>query len=291
MSVPDTPDRLDRVALDRVLQRAAELQLGEAEVGEGLSEREVLELGRQVGIPARYIHQAMLEERSRVSFSRPATLLDGWVGPAEVGAQRVIQGSRDGVEAALLQWMEKNELVTIQRQQSGRITWERLGGMQAALKRGASVFSAGTARFMLAKADEVSATITTLETGYCHVALTATLRQERGGLIGGAAAVASIGGAGTVVLGALGAMVAITVLPVLGGLAGGYMVSRLYAPRAARVQLGLERVLDFVERGAVKPAHELPARHAGVLELLGGEIRKALASGGAGGRPERKPRG
>lgn len=276
MSAPN-PNRLDRAALDRVLQRAAEMQAAETEVGEGLTEPDVLELGRQVGIPQRYLQQAILEERSRVGFARPGTILDSWVGPREVAAQRVMQGTPEAIEAGLLEWMQKHELVTLQRQQPGRITWEPLGAMQAALKRGASVLHASTARFMLARAEEVSATITPLEDGFCHVALAAQLRQARGGYLGGAAAMASVGAAGTIVLGALGALAAVVALPVVGGVAGAYAVLRNYSPVPQRTQLGLERVLDYVERGAVKPAHQLPTRSGGVLELLAGEVRRALS--------------
>lgn len=288
MSVPSVPNRLDRAALDRVLQRAAEMQLSETEVGDSLTEKDILDLGRQVGIPGKYLQQAMLEERSRVSLARPETLLDSWVGPGEVMAQRVVQGDQESIERTLLQWMEKNELVTLQRQQPGRLSWERLGPMQAALRRGASVLHAATARFMLSRAEVVSATITPLEDGFCHVSLTAALRQARGSYIGGVAAAASFGVAGTAVLAALGAMVAITALPVIGGVGIGFLVRRGYPPVAERVQLGLERVLDHVERGAVKASHQLPDRQPGVLELLGGELRKALASSSATPPTDRK---
>lgn len=290
MSVPSVPNRLDRAALDRVLQRAAEMQLSEAEVGESLTEKDILDLGRQVGIPGKYLQQAMLEERSRVTLARPNSVLDSWVGPGEVMAQRVVQGDQESIERTLLQWMEKNELVTLQRQQPGRLSWERLGPMQAALRRGASVLHAATARFMLARAEVVSATITPLEDGFCHVSLTATLRQVRGSYIGGVAAAASFGVAGTAVLAALGAMVAITVLPVIGGVGIGFLVRRGYPPVAERVQLGLERVLDHVERGAVKASHQLPSKQPGMLELLGGEIRKALASSTTPPPADRKKR-
>jgi hypothetical protein len=288
MSVPSVPTRLDRAALDRVLQRAAEMQLSEAEVGDSLTEKDILDLGRQVGIPGKYLQQAMLEERSKVTLANPQTVLDSWVGPGEVMAQRVVQGDQESIERTLLQWMEKNELVTLQRQQPGRLSWERLGPMQAALRRGASVLHAATARFMLSRAEVVSATITPLEDGFCHVSLTAALRQVRGSYIGGVAAAASFGVAGTAVLAALGAMVAITVLPVIGGLGIGYLVRRRYPPVAERVKLGLERVLDHVERGAVKASHQLPSKQPGVLELLGGEIRKALASSSATPPADRK---
>lgn len=290
MTTPEPP-RLDSAALERVLHRAAEMQAAETDVGDGLTEGEVLDLGRQVGIPGRLLQQAMLEERSRVALSRPATLLDAWVGPGEVLAQRVIMGDPDAVERALLQWMEKHELVSLQRQQPGRISWERLGGMQAALKRGASVFQSGTSRFMLARAELVSATITPLENGYCHVALTATMKEARRSALGGALAWTGFGAAGTGVLAVLGAMLVVTPIPLIGGAIIGYVVTRGYPPVAHRVQLGLERVLDFLERGAVKPSHQLPPRGPGLVELLTSEVRRALtappSSGPTGGK--RKP--
>jgi len=287
MSTPD-PSRLDSAALERVLHRAAEMQAAETDIGDGLTELEVLDLGRQVGIPARLLQQAMLEERSRVALSRPATLLDAWVGPGEVMAQRVVMGDPESIEGVLLQWMEKHELMTLQRQQPGRITWERLGGMQAALKRGASVFSSGASRFMLARAELVSATVTPLENGYCHVALTAKLKEARGSALGGAVASAGFGAAGTMVLAALGAMLLVTPIPLVGGAAIGYVVLRGYPPVAQRTQLGLERVLDFVERGAVKPSHQVPPRGPGLVELLTSEVRRALTSQSSATPPARK---
>jgi len=59
---PDHP-RIDRAALDRIIQRATELQTGEREIGDNLTPAEVLDLGRDVGIPAKYLQQAMLEHR------------------------------------------------------------------------------------------------------------------------------------------------------------------------------------------------------------------------------------
>ena len=65
--------------------------------------------------------------------------------------------------------MDKNELLVLQRHQPGRISWERMTGMQAAMRRGMSTFEGARARFMLARADVIRATITPLEDGFCHV--------------------------------------------------------------------------------------------------------------------------
>jgi len=58
-------DLISQDALDRIIKRAAELQAGEHDVGEGLSKDEVLALGKDVGIPNRYLQQALLEEQTR----------------------------------------------------------------------------------------------------------------------------------------------------------------------------------------------------------------------------------
>jgi hypothetical protein len=203
----------------------------------------------------------------------------------EISAVRVVQADEDGVARALLWWMEKHELLAVQRQQPGRIAWERLKGMPAYLRRGLSTFESGRAKFMLARADLVAATITALEPGYSHVTLTATLRDVRSGILGGAGAMAAMGVAGTTVLVALNAwwIAALAPLPVAAGLAWG--IVRRYRPVAERVQLGLERVLDHAEGAGVRPSHQLPARTPGLVEFLTGEFRRALAP------PGQSPRG
>ena len=69
-----TPAGIDRPALERILQRAAELQAGERDIGHALSPDEVLALGREVGIPDRYLQQALLEERVRVDAGPPGAV-------------------------------------------------------------------------------------------------------------------------------------------------------------------------------------------------------------------------
>ncbi|HZI74519.1 MAG TPA: hypothetical protein VFD73_10990, partial [Gemmatimonadales bacterium] len=60
------PARIDRTALERIIRRAAELQSAEREAGETLSSDELIAVGREVGIPARHLQQAILEERTRI---------------------------------------------------------------------------------------------------------------------------------------------------------------------------------------------------------------------------------
>jgi len=269
------PARIDRAALERIIQRAAELQAVEREMGDSLTSDELLALGREVGIPGRYLQQAMLEERTRLGKVGPAGMLERVTGPAEITAQRVVQGNPEVVEFALLQWMDKHELLCVQRQQAGRITWEPLGGMQAALRRSTAAFGGGKRPFMLSRAATVSATIVPLETGYSHVSLSADARRVRGEYVGAGAALAGTGVAASAAMVVLGALLPVALLPLPFAFGIGYGVLRRYGPAVARIQLGLERALDFLEQGP-KAQPGLPDRNSGILGLLADEVRKAL---------------
>jgi hypothetical protein len=57
-----------------------------------------------------------------------------------------------------------------------------------------------------------------------------------------------------------------------------------------RARLGLERALDHLEGAAGTPAHQLPPGGPGLLELLTGEVRRAITSAASQRpRPPGKP--
>ncbi len=268
--------RIDREALERIIQRATELQTGEREIAGDLTPGEVLALGKDVGIPERYLQQAILEEQTRRPMPATAGLWNRLAGSETVGAERVVRGELEQLEAALVRWMEQNELLTVQRQQPGWITWEPVSGFQAAIRRSSAALGGGKRPFMLSRATVVSATVTPLEEGYCLVSLEASLRRERGSRVAFGSVLSATGVAGTTILGALGAIWAVIPIPVLVGLALGYGAFRSYRPIAERTKLGLERVLDQLERGEVKPVHRVPDGGHRVWEVLAHEVRKAL---------------
>lgn len=279
MTPPDRA-RIDRAALDRIIQRAAELQTGEREIGDHLTPEEVLQLGSEVGIPTKYLQQAMLEHQaSNASPPQELGLVGRVVGPGEVRAQRVVQGEPESAIGFLIAWMDRNELLVVQRQQAGWASWEPLSGMQAAIRRGTAALDSRKPRFMLSRAETVTATVTPLEKGYVHVTLSATLRQTRSSYLIGASVAATLGGAAAAALGLLGLGALAVAAPLVPAGLVTAVVLKAFRPVAARVQLGLERALDHLERGGVKPGHEAMPRGPGLLELLAGEVRRALASG------------
>lgn len=272
----DLPARIDRATLERIIQRAAELQTGTRDIGENLSPDEVIKLGKEVGIPEGYLQQALLEESTRVETPGQGGFLSRAVGPATIGAQRVIQGEPDDIEAALLRYMDEHELLTLQRQQAGRLSWEPLGGFQAAFRRSTAALGGGKRPFMLSKADSVSATIVRLEPGYCNVLLTADLRKARSGYLGGIATLLGISAVAAGAIAVMSPFILVALAPLPFGVGTGYLVARSYRQVPERIHLGLERVLDHLERGSVKPAHQLPSKNPGLISNIAEEIRKAL---------------
>ncbi|MFL5490323.1 MAG: hypothetical protein ACJ8AV_02835 [Gemmatimonadales bacterium] len=271
------PTRIDRTALERIIRRAAELQTAEREVGETLTSDELIAVGREVGIPARHLQQAILEERTRLGEATAPGVLERVAGPGDVSAQRVVSLDPEEAERCLVDWMERNELLCIQRQQAGRITWEPLGGFQAAVRRSAAALGAGKQPFMLSRAATVSATILALESGYSHVTLLADARKVRNEYLASGTALAGTGAAATGAMVALGALLPVAILPLPIAMAVGYTVLRRYGPAVARMQLGLERALDFLESSGGAPAVRAGDR-SGLMGLLTDELRKALKS-------------
>ncbi|HKV75474.1 MAG TPA: hypothetical protein VJN95_13220 [Gemmatimonadales bacterium] len=269
------PARLDRTALDRILARATELQAGEKDIGDSVTPDEVISLGREVGIPARFLQQAMLEEQVRTTTSTPDGVLDAIVGAAGCSAGRVVRGDPDAVEEALVEWMDANELLAIERRQPGKVSWEPRRGMQAALHKMAADLGSSRRPFMLTRASRVTGQVTALEPGFCHVTLGAELGSARASYLGGGAAMVALGVTASGVLAVMTPIMLVAVAPLPVAAVVSWVVMRQYRPIRDRTQLGLERALDHLEQRDHRQPRELPPRPS-LVGLITEEIRKAL---------------
>src|SRR5213593_5292145 len=201
-----------REALERIIQRAAELQAGEQDIGEGLTEPELLALGQDVGIPSRYLRQALLEEQTRAPDETRGGLLAWLVGPGRLSAQRVVAGEPAAVDRALGAWMQQEELLQVKRRYPDHTTWEPKVGAFASIQR---ALGAGGRRFALARATEVAGRVTPLESGFCHVQLFADVRNVRRQRLGIAATLVGMGAAATGVFLALAFLGPFSYIPLL----------------------------------------------------------------------------
>lgn len=263
---------ISREALDRILQRATELQAGEHDIGDGLSETELLALGKDVGIPDRFLRQAMLEERTRVPAA-PAEGLWQWLsGPALLAAARVVPGDRAVVERALGRWMEEEELLQVRRRFPDSTSWEPKRGAFASIQR---ALSTGRS-YALARAGEIAGKVMQLEPGFCHVQLTADVRRERTVRLQGAGFVTLLGVAGTAAAIPLGVLMPWALLPLPLLAAGSAAILRRHGPENEKIQVCLEQVLDRLEHGEIRSEHALPSPRQSAFVRIADELRKAL---------------
>ncbi len=259
--LPARPSVLDRAALERVLARASELQARAAEPGDALSEQEILDLGKEVGISSDHLRQALAEERTRVAVPEEAGFTGKLFGPQRASALRTVSGTPEAVLAALDTWMQRDETLTIKRRFPDRVVWESRRDWMGTFKRGMNIGGRG---YTLSRANEVAATTVGLDGGRALVRLDADLSHRRRMRVRESAGVAALGAASstgfmamaslTVVHAAavLVAVAGIALVPLAVGVGGAYAIARSHHGHAARMQLALEQVLDRLEHGDIR---------------------------------------
>lgn len=268
---------ISREALDRIIKRAAELQAHERDIGEGLTKDELLALGKDVGIPTRYLQHALLEEQTRSFDEAPRGLAVWLAGPAGLASERVVPGDRATVERALARWLEEGESLQVKRRFPERTTWEARRGAFVSIQR---ALSTGGRRYALTRAVEVTSVVSQLEPGFCHVRLTADVRNIRAGHVGGFAAMAAVGSVGTagMLLSGLvaGALAPLAVLPIAAFTLGGLAIARSFRKHAEPVAIALAQVLDRLEHGELKAEPQLSSGRPSTFLRIADEIKKTF---------------
>jgi hypothetical protein len=255
---------LNRTAIERVLARAAELHNAEGlgDPTDVVSETQLLEIAREVGLSLASVRQAIAEERTRIAID--TTNETGWLtrvaGPGIVSATRVVYGRSADVMAALDTWMQREECLQVQRRFSDRVVWEARMDWFNTIRRGLKL---GGRSYQLCRAESVAATVIQIDDERVLVRLDADVTPKRTtqARIGGVAAAGGVAFAGSLITigvvahAALMALAFASLIPVgLGGFAG-YAALRQHRGLVARMQLSLEQALDRLEfADARKPA-------------------------------------
>ncbi|MDQ3698856.1 MAG: hypothetical protein M3373_12675 [Gemmatimonadota bacterium] len=286
-NLPAKPS-LGRPALERVLARAAELQAHEADPAAALSEEQIVEIGKEVGLSTQHIRQALAEERTRLTIAEEPGFAGRIAGPAVASASRAIPGRSADILATLGAWMEREECLQPKRRFPDRTTWEAKRGLASSIQRGLNLGGRG---YALARASEVAATVVQVDEGRVLVRLDADLGPSRASRLagGGTAAAAGIGaGLGPLVLGSAlladptglfylvgGAAAAAGALL---GIGGGYAIARGHQRLVAEVRLALEQILDQLERGEASRS-AFPAMLNAAEQLIRGTLTEFQTKG------------
>jgi hypothetical protein len=265
--------RLDRATLERVILRAAQLQAGAHDLDDGLTEDDLLRLGGEVGIPAPYLRQALLEERTRVVVPADRGLRAWLAGPRRLVAERTLAAPAEQVRAALEHWMTAGELLAVKRRFPDHVAWEPQKGALAAFKRG---FGIGGRDYRLAEARDVTGQVSELGPNRSHVRLVADMGNTQRDYLVGGTTLALFGAAGAGVLLVLGFAPAFAILPAPAAALGGAAVARSRIRTLERMQTALEQVLDRLEHGEIRVPPATKARDESPLAWIASEIRKQI---------------
>lgn len=257
LPAPNAQSGLDRGALERVLARAAELQSASGEPEEVLTEEQIIDLGKEVGLSAQHLRQALAEERTRVALPPDEGGLSAKIlGGARVGASRTVSGKPRDVLEAIDFWMQRQECLQVKRQFADRIVWEARRDLVGTVRRALNVGGRG---YALSRAYEVAATAVAVDGARTLVRIDADLAPFRSSLARQSAGATALGVAAVPALVALHFAVAIAVAPAFLVGAGAFWVARgINARTATAAQLALEQLLDRLERGEItKPQASL----------------------------------
>src|SRR5437868_9053793 len=191
----------DRGALERVLARAAELQVGSGEPDEVLTEDQILDLGKEVGLSSQHSKQALGEERTRVALPPDEGGLSAkLLGGARVGASRSVPGRPGDVLEAIDLWMQRQECLQVKRKFPDRVVWEARRDLVGTIRR---AFNVGGRGYALTRAHEVAATAVAVDESRTLVRIDADRVPFRSTLAWHSAGAAVLGFAAGAVLVAL----------------------------------------------------------------------------------------
>jgi len=229
-----------------VIRRAAELQARSAEEGgaEGLSDEEVLRIGRELGLSGSHVGRALAEVRSGAASE--GGVMVRLMGASRFSASRAVPGEASVVARELERYLEQHEYLVVQRRLPDRTVFVRASGMLAAVAR---TTTGMFRRKPLLGVETLEVAVRPLDEAFCFVGLSTNLAGDRTGhFLGGTALGGLFGTVGALTLGiAVGPAAALIGLPILAGGVGGMRYA--YQAEARKVMVQMEALLDRLEHG------------------------------------------
>jgi hypothetical protein len=166
--------------LDLIVRRAAEIQ---NKRGNGssqlLTEDEVVEIGRQVGLEPAHVRRAMAEVHAESLVPKPPQgnrILDLVAGDARVEVRRVVAGEPTLIQQQVELLLREREKLSALRRRPTRSVWEASAGIMDRLDR---FMNFSGKEYALADTRQVELAIAETEPGWSLVTLAADLSNKR----------------------------------------------------------------------------------------------------------------
>jgi hypothetical protein len=166
--------------LEPIVRRAAEIQNRRGNPGsQWLTEEEVVEIGRQIGLEPAFVRRAMAEVHAEsLAPARPPTnrVLDLVAGESRVEVRRVVAGDPAAIHKQVELQLREREKLTALRRQPLRSVWEASVGVMDRLER---FMNFGGKEYALAEARQVELAVAEIEPGWSLATLAADFGNKR----------------------------------------------------------------------------------------------------------------
>ncbi|MBV9774061.1 MAG: hypothetical protein JO040_08935 [Gemmatimonadetes bacterium] len=231
-----------------MIRRAVELQSAGEPGDEGISEGEVLRIGKELGLTPDLVRRAIADVRSKPVEEHG--FLAGLMGARIVRAVRTIRRPAAPLGLFLEEYLARCEHMAVQRRFPDRTRYVRGTGVAAALGRAANKMGSRQAALDLPQLD-VGVSMVDEDSALVELSVdlsTARTGLAAGGILGGSGAGTSV--AVSIWAAHLATPLALVGVPVLAGMVLG---SRLiYGTLARNTEEKLQGFLDRLEHGDVK---------------------------------------
>ena len=247
--------RLTGEQMEAVIRRATELQFAAGAGEEGISETELLRIGRELGLEPANLRRALAEVRTAGSPAEQGMMVS-LMGERTVRASRIVKRPAAQVGLLLEEYLRRCEYMEPMRRFPDRTRYERASGMAAAFGRIAAKMGSRQVPLDLQRLD---VGVSALDENSALVELSVDQRILRNSLAAGGVLGGSAGGAGVVsmalVTGAPDPL-ALLALPIVGGVMWG--MRTIYRATSGSVEDRLHAFLDRLEHGELRLPADRP---------------------------------
>lgn len=247
--------RLTGEQMEAVIRRATELQFAQGGGEEGISETELLRIGRELGLEPGNLRRALAEVRTSGGPAERGMMVT-LMGERIVRASRIIRRPAAPLGMFLEEYLRKCEYMDPVRRFPDRTRYSRAGGIGAAVGRAAAKISSRQASLDVPMLD---VGVSALEEDSALVELSVDQGNMRAGMTGGGAAMGAGGSIGIISFALATPVpdpVALVALPIIGG--SMLLMRTIYGATSRSVENKLEGFLDRLEHGEVKLPPERP---------------------------------
>lgn len=247
--------RLTGEQMEAVIRRASELQFAAGGGDEGISETELLRIGRELGLEPANLRRALAEVRTAGGPAERGMMV-GLMGERTVRASRIVRRPAAQLGMFLEEYLRRCEYMDPVRRFPDRTRYARASGIGAAFGRAAAKLSSRQASLDL---QELDVGVSALDDDSALVELSVDQGTLRTGLTAGGAAVGSAGSVGIISFALASPApdpLSLVAVPILAG--SMWVMRSIYRHTSGTLENRLESFLDRLEHGEVRLPPDRP---------------------------------